>query len=69
MLPQYFLLNGAIKKEGYSQDRLAREIGLDPATLSRKLNGTSEFTQGDIKKICKALNIDPQEIPVYFFAS
>ena len=47
---------------------LADAIGLQPAALSRKINGRSEFTYAEIQKICNALALRPPEAEAIFFA-
>ena len=68
MLDKYRKLNGRMRELGISQDDFARKLGINPTTLSRKLNGSTEFLAGEIQKSCLILKIDPTEIPVYFFA-
>lgn len=60
-------LLGRIKEYGYTQERLAEEVGMAKTTLSLKLNNKASFTQPDIEKIRKILHIDIGEIGVYFF--
>ena len=47
---------------------LADAIDLQPATLSRKINGRSEFTYVEIQNICNALELKPPEAEAIFFA-
>ena len=49
------------------QSELAKAINLNPATLSKKLNGESMFTTGEIEDICYALKIQKEEAHEYFF--
>ena len=64
----YSKLKGRIKEICNTQDALAEKIGLGRVTLSQRLNNLSFFSQEEIMKICKALLIDPADIPIYFFA-
>ena len=64
----YSKLRGRIKECGYTQDKLAKEIGRDKSSLSYKLNGKSDFTTKEIDGICKVLDISNNEIGDYFFA-
>lgn len=51
---------------GMSKGELAVSLGINPATLSKKLQRDGDFTREEINKIIKILNIDdPKEI---FFA-
>ncbi len=63
----YSKLLGRIKEYGFTQERLAAEIGVSVSTLSFKLNNKAFFTQKEIRKICDLLEIVTAEIGVYFF--
>jgi hypothetical protein len=60
-------LKRKIKEEGYTYAELAVEIGMGANTLSDKLNGKSTFTIDEVQLIVEILDIDPREIPKYFF--
>ena len=60
-------LKGRIKERLGTQDVFARQMGLSSAAISNKLNGKTEFTQGEIKEACRLLSITHEEIGVYFF--
>lgn len=60
-------LLGRIKECGYTQERLAEEIGMTKTTLNLKLNNKAYFTAPDMEKIRKVLCIDVEEMGVYFF--
>ena len=64
----YAKLRGRMRECGYTQAQLAETIGMYYSTLSAKLNNKSEFTSGEIEKICSALNIERCDIGIYFFA-
>lgn len=51
-----------------SSTELAKELGIDPATLSRKISGQSDFYRSEIEKICKFLSLTPEETLLIFFA-
>lgn len=63
----YSKLKGRIKEKGYTQMKLSMEIGISQCWLCKKLNNDSEFTQSQIFKICKILDIQKDEIDLYFF--
>lgn len=63
----YAKLLGRIRECGYTQKRLAEEIGIKQGTLSAKLNNHFVFTVTEMDAICKALDIPKSEIGVYFF--
>lgn len=56
----------ARKEIGASE--LAKALGIDPATLSRKISGQSDFYRNEIEKICQILKLTPQETLQIFFA-
>ena len=58
----YSKLLGRIKEKGFTLEALAKKIGLNVSTLSKKLNNKSEFHQDEIKKICRVIDIG-----TYFF--
>ena len=68
MLYNYRKLLGKMKENNITQEVLAKEIGLKPPTLSQKLNNKAKFKQSEISKICDVLNIEANEIGLYFFA-
>lgn len=63
----YSKLLGRLKEKGLTQEQFADLLGMSGTTLSKKLNGKSEWTQAEINKACEILEIDPVEIPIYFF--
>lgn len=65
----YSKLKGRIKEVCGTQDALASRIGLGRVTLSQRLNNLSNFSQSEIAKMTKELNIPNEEIPVYFFTT
>ena len=63
----YGNLLGRIRAKGMTQCDVAQKIGISPVTLNRKLNGYTEFTQSEIRKLCQVLAIPDNKIPAYFF--
>ena len=63
----YSKLLGAMKEKGISQDKLALEININPATLNSKLKNKSQFKQQEMLDIMRVLSIPPTEIQTYFF--
>lgn len=59
------LFKKVVSDKGYSLSQVAKLIGIDAATLYRKMNGESDFYRSEIQKICRALEInDP--MPIFF---
>ncbi len=63
----YSKLLGRIKEYGFTQERMALAISISESTLSFKLNSRAFFTQKEIRKICDLLDIEIEEIGLYFF--
>ena len=63
----YSKLLGRIKEFGFTQERIALEVGMTVSTLSFKLNNKAFFTQKEIRKICDLLEIEISDIGLYFF--
>lgn len=61
------LLRAAIVAEGYTQEELAKKIGISPNTLSSRLLGASSFNVDEIDKICEVLNITSNDQKVDIF--
>jgi DNA-binding Xre family transcriptional regulator len=47
-------LKARMVERGINGQTLSREIGISESAFYRKMNGTSEFTQGEIKAIAQA---------------
>lgn len=63
----YSKLLGRIKECGFTQETLAKEVGISKGTMSLKLNNKANFGQVEIFAICVALKIPTHEIGAYFF--
>lgn len=66
---QYQELRGLIRARYRTQDLFAKDVGISPCSVSKKLNGKSEWTAMEIQKICALLEIEPETIPRYFFCN
>lgn len=56
-------LLGKRKEVGLTQEQIAKEMGINPATYNLKEQGKREFTASELVKLCKILNVDIN----YFF--
>ena len=63
----YSKLLGRMRELGYTQEKLARAIGLNESTLNAKLNNKGYFNNNLIDKICEVLDISKTEIGSYFY--
>lgn len=60
------LLYQKIRDAGLSVGQMCKELKMSRSAFYRKTRGISEFTQGEIEKICEILSLDsPVEV---FFA-
>lgn len=63
-------LKAEIKRNGMTQEQLAREIGMDPSTLNKKINNKQGVLSVDEAwKIAKILEISQEKLIVIFFTS
>ena len=62
-------LLGKIAEQGYTQQKLASELGMCKNTLSNKINGRGVFDTSEVKSICQILNIQNNEEKVQIFLS
>ena len=62
----YAVLRGKMAEAGYSQARLASEIGITPQSLSRKLQGKRQFTVGEAAAISMCLSLDTATKAIIF---
>ena len=63
----YSKLLGRMKECGFTQEQLAKAIGISKYTLNTKLNNKFSFSQDEILAICKVLNIPACEIGEFFY--
>ena len=64
---QYNQLRGRIIAKYGSQNRFAEVLGLSKNSVSKKMSGTSGFSQKDIETWAELLDIDPADYGEYFF--
>ncbi|WP_271814782.1 DUF739 family protein [Clostridium beijerinckii] len=58
-------LKGKMRAKGYTQEKLARELGMSPKTLRNKLN-KGIFGSNEIDKMIKLLDIK-NPIEIFFY--
>lgn len=63
----YSKLLGKMRECGYTQEKLAAEVGINKATLNVKLKNRNSFQQDEILTICRLLGINRCDIGDYFF--
>lgn len=62
------LFRAAVVAAGYTLERIAVEIGINPATLNRKMSGDSDFTRCEMHNIRRILALSVSEFEAIFFA-
>lgn len=63
----YNKLKGRIIEKLGKNEKFQELMGFSKPTLYAKLSGKSEFTQEEILKACEILEINSDEIHLYFF--
>lgn len=63
----YNKLKGRIREVCGTNSEFAQQLGCSLNTLSAKLNHKNDFTQSDIIKSTRILQIDLDDISAYFF--
>lgn len=64
----YSKLRGKIWQIYGNIKKFALSMGISEATILSKMNGKSSFTEKEILKVCKILEIPKEEITEYFFS-
>ena len=52
---------------GLTMDEIAKKLEINTSTLYRKINGSSDFTRTEIRKLQKVLSLDMSMITEIFF--
>ncbi len=60
-------LRGAIREKYGTQEAFAAAINMNPATLSSRLNGKTEWSIAEMKIIAELLQIPIERAYLYFF--
>ena len=61
------LLKATIIKNGDTQEKLAKDMGLQTSALNMRINGTIEFRRNEIIFIKQRYNLSSDEIDSIFF--
>lgn len=56
-----------VVRRNLTLENVANAIGIDAATLHRKMNGASDFYRSEIEKIIKYLNLSNEDVLRIFF--
>lgn len=63
------LLNYILKKKGITQEELAERLGFSRQSLSKRLNGTVDWTLNEVKETANILRLDEADVKAIFFAN
>lgn len=63
----YPKIRGAIREKYGTQAAFAKELGVNPSTLIKKLAGKVEWTLSEVQLAAKLLGIPYDQISEYFF--
>lgn len=63
----YAKLRGVIREKYGTQDAFARDMSMNPTSLSYKLTNKREWTRAEIERACELLDIPLQDAHLYFF--
>ena len=61
-------LRGAIREKYGTQEAFAEAIKMNPATLSGRLMGKTDWSKTEMEKAAKLLGINIEDVHAYFFA-
>lgn len=61
-------LRKAIEETGLKYGRIAKEMGISPYTLQKKIDNIVEFKASEIKKLSSLLSLSDAERSSIFFA-
>lgn len=62
------LFRAKVVERGKTMRDAATAIGCSEATLSRKVNGLSDFTRNEIQLFRQSFGLSPEEVEHIFFA-
>ncbi len=65
----YSKLKGKIVEMYGSQAKFAEVLDISSASLSKKMNGKTDWTQSEIMCACNHLLIDKSDVAAYFFST
>lgn len=64
----YSKLLGKMREQGFTQEKLAKSIGISETSVNLSLNNKRNFRQNEILKITEVLGIPAEHLEQYFFA-
>ena len=61
-------LHGKLVEKGYTMSSMAKELGISDTAMYNKMNGKSQFTQGEMHLMASRLQMTMEDIGNIFFA-
>jgi transcriptional regulator with XRE-family HTH domain len=58
-----------VVRRGLTLEKVAVQMGIDAATLHRKMNGSSDFYRSEIEKIIEMMGLSGDDVLRIFFAA
>ena len=58
----------ALMLKGMTMEQLAAALSINPSTLSRKINGITDFTHSEMKSLRHILSLTAEQFEGIFFA-
>lgn len=68
MTVNYSKLIGRIAEKGETRESLCSKIGISSMAFRNKLSGKTQFKHDEMQRIIDVLDIEPEQIALYFFA-
>ena len=62
----YSKLRGKIIEVFGNQEKFSEAIGLSDRSVNHRMQNNRDWTQSDIEKVCEVLNIDREDVHLYF---
>lgn len=62
----YQYLSGRLHQLGIHHEDLGEKLGMSPAAVSRRFNGTVLWSVDEIYEILEICRATPEEFPIYF---
>lgn len=63
----WIMLEAKTKEAGLTNEKISKELQIDPVTYYRKKRGESDFFRGEIQIIRKLLKLTQEEVEKIFF--
>lgn len=60
------LLKSYIVKNGFTQDEVAKKVGMSYQSLSDKINNKTQFKVNEVSNLCEVLGIETDRDKIFF---